>query len=356
MKLLVNTRIGKKSFFQGRPMLIAEIGVNHECNIELAKKMIDQCVENNIPAVKFQAYKAGYIAAKNSPSYWNNSFEKIKSQRELFKKYDKFNSIHYEIIADYCYKNKIIFMCSVFDEVSLEYIDPLVDIHKISSSDINNLPLIEAISKKNKQIIMSCGASSLDEIEYALNFIKKFNSHNVIIMHCVLNYPTEMKEANLNAIQLLRKHFPKNFVGYSDHTMPDKSLEVLKIAHTLGAIAIEKHYTYDKNQKGNDHYHSFDYEDARNIMSDFKKLSIILGSSSKININNQLTARQNARRGIYVSKNIKKGQMLSKSNLITLRPLGKSIPASKWNMVLNKRARRNINKEEPLKYKDISFE
>jgi sialic acid synthase SpsE len=346
-KFNLTTRLGNFSFGFGAPFMIAEIGVNHEGNINYAYKMIDECKENNITAVKFQTYKAEKIAAVNSKAYWDTNFENSTSQFKLFKKYDNFNESDYEKIANYCYKKNIIFMSTAFDHDSAIYIDKLVDIHKISSSDITNVPLIRLIASFGKPIILSTGASSIDEIDKAVKLIKSLNSNTLCLLHCILKYPTVSKDAFLDRIPLLGKRFTDCVPGYSDHTLPKNNLLALQLAHSMGALVIEKHYTFNKSLPGNDHYHAFDYADGKDLMNNYKLVGELCGSEAKFNLNLQDEAILNARRGIYIKSNIQKGNLLTEKNLIALRPTSE-IKVEEWDNVIGKKVKKDLIAGKPL--------
>jgi sialic acid synthase SpsE len=181
-----------------KPYIIAEIGVNYydiakQNNISLmvaAKLMVKEAKESGANAVKFQSYKAGKIASKNSPSYWDLSKETTNNQFELFKKYDKFGELEYIEICDYCKEIGIDFMSTPFDLDSIDYLDKLVKTHKISSSDITNYPLLKKISKTGKKILLSTGASNLEEVKKAVQVIENEGNRDIVLLHCILNYPT----------------------------------------------------------------------------------------------------------------------------------------------------------------------
>ena len=188
-----------------RPFVIAEIGVNHEGNIQKALELIDAAAEAGANAVKFQTYKAELIAAKDSPSYWDTTEEKTESQYELFKKYDGFEFNDYERLARHAGDCGVEFMTTAFDIQSLDQIDPLVKRHKISSSDITNYQLLKSVAMKNKPVILSVGASTSREILEAIKFLEKYGAKSVTPLHCVLAYPTKAEEANILAIKELSK-------------------------------------------------------------------------------------------------------------------------------------------------------
>ena len=193
--------LGKVNVCQNSlPYLIAEIGVNHEGSLDTARKLIDLAKEGGANAAKFQTYKANTLASKNSPSYWDTKKERTKSQYELFSKYDSFGEKEYYSLYLHCKENDIEFISTPFDHYSVDYLDQYMSFYKISSSDITNIPLLEYIGKKGKPIILSTGASYLDEINLAINKIQSCGSSDIALLHCILNYPTPNKDANLNMI------------------------------------------------------------------------------------------------------------------------------------------------------------
>ena len=328
--------------------LIAEVGVNHECSLAKAKKLIFLAKKNGAQAVKFQTYKAEKLASRDSKAYWDIKKEKIKSQYELFSKYDKFEYADYYKLYKYCKKIKIDFLSTPFDLESVDFLDKLVPAFKISSSDITNYPLLEKISKKNKPILLSTGASSLNEIKKALKVIQTNKTKKIVLMHCILNYPTKKKDASLLMIQNLTKVFPNLVIGYSDHTMPDKEMSVLTTAYLMGAKVIEKHFTFNKKKEGNDHYHSMDFKDLKIFSNTIEKLKIILGKKEKKTyLMSEKKSRKYARRGIYIKSLIRKNEKLSKKNLICLRP-AKGISAMDWKKVLGKKSLRELKPGKSL--------
>ena len=300
------------------PYIIAEIGVNHEGSMELAKRLIDEAKEGGANAVKFQSYKAETLASKDSPSYWDTTKESTTSQYELFKKHDGFWIDEMRELKEYCDKVDIEFMSTPFDIESADFLDKIMDVYKISSSDITNKPFIEYICKLNKPIILSTGASSLYEIQEAVSWIEKFGNP-LALLHCVLNYPTPDKNANLGMILDLKAKFPDKIIGYSDHTLP-KDMKVCEMATMLGAVIIEKHFTHDKTLQGNDHYHAMDKEDLKIFRENLKRNFEILGSFKVEALEDEELARNNARRSLVASKNIPLGKSITKDDLTFKRP------------------------------------
>ncbi len=332
--------------------IIAEIGVNHECSIKTAKKLILLAKKGGADAAKFQTYKAEKIVKKNSRAYWDLRKEKTKSQFKLFSKLDKFQPKDYRNLASYCKKLKIDFLSTPFDLDSVSFLNPLVSLFKISSSDITNIPLIKKIANCRKPIILSTGASNLEEIKSAIKILKK-GTKKIIIMHCILNYPTEDWNANLSMISDLKKNFPQYIIGYSDHTLPNSNMSNLTTAYLLGAKVIEKHFTHNKKLKGNDHYHSMDTKDLKNLSKNIKHINTVLGSIGKKKfIRSEIKSRKFARRSIVVKKDLKKNHRITESDIIALRP-NIGIPVENWNKVVGKRTKRTLKKNKTLAMKDL---
>ena len=308
--------------------LIAEIGVNYydiaaELGItpmKAAKLMCQEAKNAGIHAVKFQTYKAEALAAKDSPAYWDTTEEPTMSQQELFKKFDSFGRDEYGEIAKYCKEIGIEFCSTAFDFESADYLDSLMEVYKISSSDLTNIPFIEYQAKKEKPIIMSVGAGDINEIRQAVQTVRKVNNAPFVLMHCVLEYPTPYVHANLNRIQTLSQEFPDVIIGYSDHCKPDECFDVIKTAYLLGACVVEKHFTLNKKLKGNDHYHAMDPKDAQKILAGITFLDEICGSSGLIHTETEQAARLNARRSIVSACDISAGDVIGREMLTFKRP------------------------------------
>jgi len=300
------------------PYIIAEVGVNHEGSMKTAKRLVDEAKEGGAHAVKFQSYKAETLASKHSPAYWDTTKEPTESQFELFKKHDSFWKDEMQELKDYCDIVGIEFMSTPFDVESAKFLNDMMDVFKISSSDITNKPFIEYICSFGKPIILSTGASDLEEVQDAVNWIKPFNVP-LALLHCVLNYPTPDKNANLGMIVELRKEFPDNIIGYSDHTLP-KEMKVCEMATMLGAVIIEKHFTHDKSLPGNDHYHAMDKEDLKKFKANLETTFEILGSFKIEALADEEKSRMNARRSLVAEKDIPKGKIIEKSDLTFKRP------------------------------------
>jgi len=300
------------------PYVIAEIGVNHEGNMDLAKRLIDEAKEGGADAVKFQVYRAETLASKDSPSYWDTSMEPTTSQYELFKKHDAFWENEMKEIKEYCDDKDIEFMCTPFDVQSADFLNELIDVYKISSSDITNKPFIEYICGFQKPIILSTGASELHEIQEAVSWIEK-SGNPLALLHCVLNYPTLDENANLGMIMELKAKFPDKIIGYSDHTLP-KDMKVCEVATLMGSVIIEKHFTHDKTLPGNDHYHSMDKDDLKLFKKNIERILEILGAFKISSLDSEELARKNARRSLVASRDLPGGKIIEKVDLTFKRP------------------------------------
>ena len=344
-----------KRLSEGKFTFIAEIGVNYYdiatklsiTPMEAAKLMIHEAKEAGIHAVKFQTYKAETLAAKASPSYWDTTEEPTTSQYELFKKFDSFGEKEYRKLKEYSDEEGIEFLSTAFDFESADYLNELMNIYKISSSDISNLPFIEYQAKKKKPILLSVGASELPEIEAAVDSIRKYNDEPIVLMHCILEYPTPYEHANLLKITSLRNQFPEFYVGYSDHTRPTPDCDVIKTAYNLGATLIEKHFTLDKTLKGNDHYHAMDPQDARNIISGIEKMDMLRGKGTLTCLETEKISRLNARRSVVSAVDIKAGEVITEEMLTYKRP-GTGITPDKMPMLLGLKAREDIAEDTVL--------
>ena len=336
-----------------KPYIIAEIGVNHENSFDTAIKIIDLAKEGGADAVKFQSYKADTLASKDSPAYWDITKEPTLNQNKLFKKYDSFEAKDYLNLFLYCKKIGIDFLSTPFDLESVEYLSDIVPFFKIASADITNFELLSAVAKKNKPILLSTGASNIDEISQAIQLLKKNNCTEIGLMHCILNYPTQNINANLSMITSIKNHFPEYIVGYSDHTLPDDNMTSIVTASILGAKVIEKHFTHDKNLPGNDHYHAMDVNDLLNLNKNLAVTLELLGTyDDKSPIPSEELSRLNARRSIVAKRKIKIGSILSGDDLICKRPAS-GITANYWNNIIGKKILFDIDEDTILQWDHI---
>lgn len=336
--------------------IIAEIGVNYyeiaEKNnistLDAAKLMIKKAKESGADAVKFQTYKAENLVMIDSPGSWDKNDITVDTQYELFKLYDSFGEREYCQLSEYAEQIGIDFMSTPFDEESADYLDNYMEVYKISSSDISNIPLITKIAEKNKPVIMSVGASDLEEIIRAVNLIKSINDKKLTLLHCVLEYPTPYEHANLRKIGALHEAFPDAIIGYSDHTKPDECMDVIKTAFLLGAQVIEKHFTLDKNiKKKNDHFHSMDCDDLNKIKNGFNFIEKLKGVPDLKCLESEVHTKNSVRRSAVSKLPIKKGTVLTEDLIIYKRP-GDGLSPEQAQVILGKTAKYDIEKDQFL--------
>lgn len=338
-----------------KPFIIAEIGVNyydiatkHNISVmDAAKLMIKEAKDAGADAAKFQSYKANKIASKNSPAYWDQTEEKTDSQYKLFTKFDKFGEAEYKELADYCQEIGVMFMSTPFDFESADYLNDLMDIYKISSSDLTNIPFIKHIAAKGKPVFLSTGAATIGEIETGVNAVLETGNTQVAIMHCVLDYPTKNENANLQMIKHLEAVFPGYLLGYSDHTRPDESMLILTTAYEYGAIIIEKHFTLDKTLSGNDHYHAMDPQDLKKFVNNANLLQVIKGQYYKQPLECEQAARKQARRSIVLTQDVESGTVITKEMVSYKRP-GTGISPQYLDMVLGRAIKQNAEEDTLL--------
>ncbi len=339
------------------PYFIAEMGVNFYDTakrleitpLEAAKIYIDAAAETGVSCAKFQSYKAETIVSKESPAYWDMSKEPTKTQYELFLKYDSFNEKEYRELCDYTHLKGMDFTSTPFDYKSADYLNDMVDFYKISSSDISNLPFLHYIAKKKKPVYISTGASYLSEVDTAIRTLQEGGCKDIVVLHCVLSYPTEPHNANLKVIRTLKNVFPDVRVGFSDHVPPDDSMLTLTTAYLLGAEVIEKHFTLDKTISGNDHYHAGDPEDFKKAITNFEWINKILGTSKKTVLECERISRKEARRSLVLTRDMKVGEVIGKLDIVAKRP-GTGISPEFTDIIIGKRVNRSLKEDMILKW------
>ncbi len=336
------------------PYIIAEAGVNYyeiaESKkiplMEAAREMVEQAAKGGADAIKFQSYKAEKLSSRNSPAYWDTTKEKTRSQYELFKKYDRFGEDEYRELARYSKKMGITFLSTPFDMESADYLDGLMPAFKVASADITNRPFLEHIAEKKKPMILSTGASNIEEIREAVSWITEISDIDVALLHCVLCYPTPNEYANLAMINSLSEEFPENIIGYSDHTLPSEGMSILTTAYLLGARIIEKHFTLDKTLPGNDHYHAMDPKDLAILRNNMEFIRTILGNNSKKDVVEcEKKSRLQARRSLVSKRAIVKGELI-RADMLTFKRPGTGISPREIDKVVGRRCARDIPEDE----------
>lgn len=338
------------NIFYKKPYLIADIGVNYYdiaqkeeiSTMEAAKLMILEAKKAGIDAVKFESYKTENIISRNFPE-----------QFDLFKKYDEFGRDDFFELSEYCNELKIKFLSTPLDYESADYLDEFMDIYPIASSDLTNIPFIQYIAKKNKPMLLLTGAATLNEVKIAVRAIEEVSTVDIAILHSVLAYPTDYKDANLAMIKDLSQNFPNYEIGYSDHTKPDSNMFVLTAAYNFGADIIEKHFTLDKSLPGNDHSHSMDPEDVMIFKTNIGFLSQIKGMKNKQPLICESLAKRDARKSIVLTKDIKKGDVIT-SDIIAFKRPGIGISPAEIDDIVGKTALVDIAEDTIIDFDMLS--
>lgn len=348
--------------------IIAEVGVNHNGSLELAKQLIDVAVEAGVDAVKFQTFKADKLVSKKAPKaeYQSKSTDPEESQYSMLKKLELDDEAH-QYLIDYCSERNIEFLSTPFD---LDSVDLLVDKYrldtiKVSSGDLTNAPLLLKIARTGKSMILSTGMSSLIEIEQALGVVafgylgydnpslqgfkeafyskegRQLLKEKVTILHCTTEYPTPFEDVNLRVMDTLKQAFGLE-VGFSDHT-PGIAVPIAAVAR--GAVLIEKHFTLDKTLPGPDHKASLEPEELKMMVSSIRQVEKSVGSSIKVPVESEVKNISVARKSILASKQILLGDEFTEGNLTVKRPGNGVEPIKYWDL-LGKKATRNYDAEE----------
>lgn len=328
---------------RSRIFIIAEAGVNHNGDINLAKQLIDVAAEAGVDAVKFQTFRTDELVKKDAQKaeYQKVYTDQSESQYEMLKKLELDEKTHKELIA-YCNKKEILFLSTAFDLESIALLNHLgLNIFKIPSGEITNLPYLRAIGRLNKKVILSTGMSTLEEIQDALCVLREAGTTDITVLHCNTEYPTPMEDVNLLAMQKI-KEACKVPIGYSDHTL---GIEVPIAAVALGATVIEKHFTLDRNMEGPDHKASLEPHELKDMVQAIRNIEMALGNGDKKVSASESKNRAVARKSIVTSRTIEEGEMFSEENLTVKRP-GSGISPMKWDEVIGKTAERRYEKDE----------
>jgi N-acetylneuraminate synthase len=335
-------------------IIIAEAGVNHNGSIELAKKLVDSAVSAGADYVKFQTFKAEKLVSKYAikAEYQLTNFKDNDStQFSMLKKLELSDQMHVELIS-YCKKVGVKFMSTGFDEESINYLDELgLNIFKIPSGEITNKPYLQLIAKKGKPVLLSSGMAYLYEIEDAIKVMidEGLSIDDITVLHCNTEYPTPMQDVNLKAMLRIRDTL-KVKVGYSDHT---KGIEISIAAVALGAQVIEKHFTLDRTLPGPDHKASLEPNELKLLISAIRNVEkALMGSGNKEPSQSEMKNRIIVRKSIHTSKFITKGKLLTKEDLIALRP-GIGISPMEINKVIGKISRTELAKGSIINWEDL---
>ena len=328
-----------------KTIIIAEAGVNHNGSLDMAKELIKIASEAKADYVKFQTFKAINTITKNAEkaNYQKNTTDQRETQFNMLKKLELSKEMHLELI-NYSKNKDIKFLSSPFDHDSIELLKDLgLEIFKIPSGEITNLPYLRLIGKLNKKIILSTGMSNMNEVKNALDVLVSSGTkkNNITVLHANTEYPTPMEDVNLRAMVIIGKELDVNF-GYSDHTL---GIEVDIAAVALGASIIEKHFTLSCNMKGPDHKASLEPDQLKEMVKAIRNIERALGSNIKKPSKSELPNIQIARKSIVAKTKIKKGDILRENNITVKRP-GGGISPMKWDNVVGTKATKDYNEDE----------
>jgi len=337
--------MGRSSLIDNKTFIIAEGGVNHNGSLEVAKNLVDAAKDCGADGIKFQTFKAKEIVSKyaKKAEYQRRNLKKGGSQLEMLEKLQlSFND--FDELFKYCKEKKILFLSSPFDLESIDFLASLgMEIFKIPSGEITNLPYLEKIGRLKKKVILSTGMANLKEIKDALDILIKEGTkkEDIWVLHCTTEYPAPIEEVNLKAMITIRDKFNVK-VGFSDHTL---GIEVPIAAVALGAKVIEKHFTLDKNMEGPDHKASLEPEEFKRMVFAIRNIENALGDGKKIPT---LSERKNipiVRKSIVAKRDIKKGEIFTEENITVKRP-GTGLSPMNWYKIIGKKAKRDYKEDE----------
>ena len=340
-KFLISRRVIRKNSFD--LYTIAEIGTNFveftekDSNLQAINRMIHYAKESGFDAVKFQVYREDTLSSKEHPGY------------EYFKKHSTGNEL-WNKVRYLCSKKEIGFILTIFGEDILEEIGDLPDALKVASTDINNKRLIKTVALCGKPVILSTGASTMEEVKRAVEWCYEENMYNVAVLHCVCNYPVEEENFNLGAIKDLNYSLD-TVVGYSDHSMGGTAMSS---AHLIGANIIEKHFTFDTSIKGNDHEHSITPNRMQSFMKDVNLYTkSVYGIGKKVPLDSESSEILYGRRYLVYNKNIEENKIIDNDDIKLIKLSGREIysnsgliSADQIDSVMGKHAMKNFNKGE----------
>jgi len=328
--------------------IIAEAGVNHNGDVETAKKLIDAAVEAGADAIKFQTFKTEQLVCKSAPQaeyQMKNNAEngEVATQFSLLKKLEINRDAHRELF-DYCRQAGIVFISTPFDLESIELLKSLgLEMIKVPSGEITNYPYLKKIGRTFGKVILSTGMADLGEIEDALDILTDngVDRQKITVLHCNTEYPTPIQDVNLRAMLTIKHAFGVN-IGYSDHTL---GIEVSIAATALGATVIEKHFTLDKNMEGPDHAASLEPDELMMLVRGIRNTEKSLGSPIKKPSFSESKNKPIVRKSIIAAQFIKQGESFTEQNLCVKRP-GTGISPMNWDQVINQIARRDFLEDE----------
>ena len=341
-------QIGERNISEkSRTFIIAEAGVNHNGDMELAKKMIDGAVDAGVDAIKFQTFKTNKLILKNvrKAPYQKITTDSGESQYEMLKRLEITREQTIELIQ-YCKKKQIIFLSTPFEKTSLDELNILqLPAFKVAATDLTNIQFLRQVAETGKPIILSAGMCYLEEVQKALEAIHSINK-DVILLQCTANYPIRDEEANINVIRTFKESFDI-LVGYSDHS---QGIGASPYAVAVGAKVIEKHFTLDKNMEGPDHRASVTLDELKQLVMDIRRVEQYMGDGIKIPSCSEQMTRKVLQKYLVAGKEIKLGEKFTEKNVISKRTNGEGIAALYFDDVIGKCATKAYKENDIICY------
>ena len=328
-------------------LIIAEVGINHNGDLAIAKEMVHEAKMAGADIVKFQTFVPEQELSQYTPltdyQRKNTRDQDFQYQIDMIKKYE-LSTDEFRQIKEYCEKEKIMFLSTASELVSIETLNRMnPQLWKVPSNEITDYPYLKRIGQFHKPVIMSTGISTLEEIGAAMKVLKENGAGKITLLHCTSEYPAPYEEVNLQAMQTLKNEFGCE-VGYSDHT---PGIEISLAAVALGATVIEKHFTLDKNMSGPDQKASIDISELRQLVKSIRNIESALGDGIKRVTVSEAKNKEIMRKSIVARRNISKGEILSEKNITTKRP-GNGMSPMNWEKILGSVASRDYKEDEMI--------
>ena len=345
----MKVQIGDRLIGDGEPcFIVAEIGVNHNGNVKLAKKLIDEATKAGVDAVKFQTFKAENVVTQRAGKAEYQKTSEEESQHKMLKRLE-LSEEDFKELAHYAKEKNIMFLSSPFDKESVDLLYELdVPAFKIGSGEITNFPLLKYIAKKGKPIILSTGMATLGEVEEAVKIIRSNGAEDIVLLHCVTSYPAKVEDVNLRAIKTLECAF-KLPVGFSDHTL-EITIPIAAVA--FGAAVIEKHFTLDRNLPGPDHRASLEPHELREMVKAIRDVEKALGDGIKKPTPEEEKIKKVLRKSIVAKKDMPKGTIITRDMVGIKRP-GTGIPPKYIKKIIGAKVKEDIGKDEIIRWDDV---
>lgn len=339
---------------RSKTLIIAEAGVNHNGDMDIARRLIDVAASSGADFIKFQTFKAEKISSPEAAvaQYQAKNMQgKSKTQFEMLRKLEISEPMHLELM-NYCQSKNISFFSTAFDIEGLHFLNSIgLDLFKIPSGEITHLPYLETVAGFRKRTILSTGMANLGEIENALQVLTSNGLHyeDITVLHCNSQYPTPHEDVNLNAMRAIKEAFGVA-VGYSDHTI---GIEIPVASVALGASVVEKHFTLSRNMEGPDHKASLEPNELSDMIKAIRNVELALsGHGRKEPSQSELPNKQIVRKSIYLATNLNQGDIISENNLIALRP-GDGISPMFWHDVVGRKIKKDQKAGTKLKWSDL---